>query len=181
MDAEGARRHQRLDAQHDSATRRCRVTSGMVDPCRTPKPPRPHRRKPQICFLAKSRKHEGSICDLHGMRRTINERTRVFVQKQSLDGALEESRRCGRGDGVLSAVSCGQQCVRAPNGRRPRRAMINRPCCATRSGCAGRPRHRLGGRGWSLGTTNCPASQTARKAGLESLAPLQVFAVRRPK
>ncbi len=27
MDAEGARRHQRLDAQHDSATRRCRVTN----------------------------------------------------------------------------------------------------------------------------------------------------------
>lgn len=26
MDAEGARRRQRLDAQHDSATRRCRVT-----------------------------------------------------------------------------------------------------------------------------------------------------------
>ena len=41
-------------------------------------------------------------------------------------------------------------------------AMFSRPCCATRSGCARRPRLRPGGRRWSPGTTGHPASPTDR-------------------
>ena len=37
-------------------------------------------------------------------------------------------------------------------------ATVSRPCCATRSGCAHRPRLRPGGHRWSPGTTDRPAS-----------------------
>ena len=37
-------------------------------------------------------------------------------------------------------------------------AMISRPCCASRSGCARPPRPRPGGRRWWPGTTDHPAS-----------------------
>ena len=45
-------------------------------------------------------------------------------------------------------------------------ATVSRPCCATRSGCALRPRLRPGGRRWSPGTTGHPAPSAGRADSL---------------
>lgn len=54
--------------------------------------------------------------------------------------------------------------VKRPATGRGVRATLSRPCCATRSDCACRPRPPPGGRRWSPGTTDHPGSPIGRAA-----------------
>lgn len=52
--------------------------------------------------------------------------------------------------------------VKRPAARRGVRATVSRPCCATRSGCACRPRLQPVEHRWSPGTTDHPGSPTGK-------------------
>lgn len=52
--------------------------------------------------------------------------------------------------------------IKRPAAWRGVRATFSRPCCATRSGCACRPRLQPAGRRWSPGTTDHPGLPTDR-------------------
>ena len=153
----GARRHGRLDAQHESAIRHRRrrtepqrPESGSAE-IRGTATPLPHiTAKPQIGTGTESAPRQSTNTEprLHvhpHMHKEVNMRTRT------------PTRQGPRSFADLDALG-GES---APPSGAPR-ATLSRPCCATRSGCARRPRPRPGGHRWSPGTTGRPASPTGR-------------------
>ena len=99
----------------------------------------------RLCDEARKRK---AVCAY--FRNSARTRRRAIQQAQTRDGP-----RTIAGPRI-------QWRKKAPRRRAGRRATISRPCCATRSGCARRPRLRPGGRRWSPGTTGHPASPTGK-------------------
>jgi len=168
---EGARRHRRLDAQHDSPAR--------------------HRRETHECLRHRSvSTPTRKTCDasLHKAtspqnRQRTSTAARASVEPQSRDDAdpqmtESEKTRIGAIPYLRNSVrTCSSETARdkrgpllesrgeAPRPSAGRRATISRPCCATRSGCARRHRPRPDGHRWSPGTTGRPGSPTGR-AGL---------------
>jgi hypothetical protein len=104
--------------------------------------------EPYICKSGFVSLHESGLTYL---RQAVHPRTCQSV-KQGKRKKARSIRRAAHLPGFVKRPAAG----------RGVRTTVSRPCCATRSGCACRPRLQPAGRRWSPGTMDHPGSPTGK-------------------